>query len=148
MAEDILNWPRVGSDQRLYVCRPAERQWKGGLEDIHATVRGGEATQGWIFSGDDYQAGHLVLTIMQTVPMLVIGIDVPINQYDTDGNIMWEPRPRVHFRHGLPLDEVEAKSRINLRDLHGYLAAPDIRGVLSAMKSIHAADTGIFGSIP
>ena len=147
MASDILNWPRVTADQRLYVSRPAQKNWRGGLEDFYAQFRGDVTKDLWVFSGDDVGPGHLVLTIMQTNPMMIMGIDVMTDEPSDDGGYLWEERPRLHFRHGLVLKQVERRLDFGLADLTGYLEAADIRKTLRAMKVVHENDRGLFGTI-
>ena len=84
---------------------------------------------------------------MQTNPMMIMGIDVPLDEKDEEGHQLWEQRPRLHFRHGLVLQQVERRLDFGLADLSGYLEADDIRKVLRAMKTVYSRDQGIFGSI-
>ena len=144
MQHDIISWPRVLDGQRLYICRPRAKNWRKALKDYHDVEQGRRPRRVWDVSDEDWRAGDLLLTYMQTNPMMIVHLD----RLTTDGqgsqDINWEQY--CHFMKGVPLDLVADTAGIeSLSSIQPYLATAEARRVVTALKREYNRGASVFG---
>ena len=143
--DDEIDWPkRITKDQRLYVCRPGGRDWREALMNYHAVENGGPEEDRWQVVGDGWRAGDLLLTYMQTSPMMIVHLDEFSAAATSTREIEW--LYGCHFVHGVPLDLVNKRIGYRLEALSTFLNAPDARKVVGALKTEYNLGGSLFGS--
>ncbi|MFV3116701.1 hypothetical protein [Gordonia amicalis] len=145
MTDDIISWPRVSDGQRLYICRPMAKSWREALRDYYAVERGSQPQHDiWDVSDWNWRAGDLLLTYMQTNPMMIVHLD----RLTTDGHnshqINWAQY--CHFTRGVPLDLVADTAGVgHLTSVDPYLDTTDARRIVAALRREYESGASVFG---
>ncbi|MBJ7289185.1 hypothetical protein [Williamsia sp.] len=144
-ADDQTIWPtRITKDQRLYVCRPHGRDWREALMNYHQVEQGGAPAKLWeVIGGEPWRANDMLITYMQTSPMMIVHLDVLSTASTAKGGIDYDGL--CHFVHGVSLDLVNQRLGFELQTVDLYWEAPEARRIVKALKQEYELGSTLFG---
>lgn len=139
-------WATVKPGQRLYIARPSDQDWQGALREYWDMSEGGRSREVWVVEPPTYRAGDLLLTYMQTRPVMVVCLEQLLEPAHPSRRLVIDDI--AFFKHGISVDSIADSTGIDLVKLDGYLDSADAQRVIDVLAYEYSADIGVFGERP